>query len=138
MWVEVWFRGWGWLPFIKKCTVGYSFEWRDGFPFSVVNGGQVMVGDPNSRRFPQYFTLAVAVERRFRIAGRYLALRVTVENITGHENPGSVNNNISSPQFLTFSGQAHRVFTGRIRFLGKTRRQDQSPSASPPTPQSKP
>lgn len=112
--------GWGWLPFVKKCTVGYSMEWRDGFPFPVVNGEQIITGKPDAHRFPDYFTLAVALERRFRVAGMYLALRATAEDVTGHENPTSVNNNVSSPQFLTYSGLGHRVFTGRIRFLGRS------------------
>jgi len=110
---------WGWVPLIKKFDLAYSLDWRNGFPFSVVNEQQQLVGTPNSRRFPAYFTLNPHVERRFSLLGQYLALRAGFNNVTNRQNPSLVNNNIDSPQFLTFGGTQHRAFTGRIRFLGR-------------------
>jgi hypothetical protein len=113
------FITWGWLPLIKKFDFSYSLEWRDGYPFSLVNQEQRLVGAPNARRFPAYFSLNTHVERRFRLLGLQLALRAGFNNVTGRRNPTEVNNNVDSPQFLTFGGTQHRVFTGRIRFLGR-------------------
>jgi hypothetical protein len=113
------FISWGWLPLVKKFDFAYSIDWRDGFPFSLVNQEQELVGAPNSRRFPAYFTLDTHLERRFHLLGYYLALRAGVNNLTNRKNPTVVNNNVDSAEFLTFGGTQHRAFTGRIRFLGK-------------------
>ncbi len=129
---------WGWYPFVKKIDIGYSLDWHDGFPFSLINQDQLIVGDPNSQRFPRFFSLSVAGERRFRIAGLFLALRLTIENITNQRNPTFVNSNIDSPSFLTFSGLGHRVFTGRIRFLGRSHGKKTDQERQPSPPQSKP
>ena len=110
---------WGWFPLTKKIDLAYSLDWHTGFPFSVVNQQQQIAGAPDSHRFPDYFALNVHVERRFRFHGYEFALRVGSNNITGRKDPTVVNNNIDSPQFLTFSSFQKRAFTGRIRFLGR-------------------
>jgi len=46
-------------------------------------------------------------------------VRVRVDNVTNRQNPTVVNNNLDSPQFLTFGGTEHRVLTGRVRFIGR-------------------
>jgi Carboxypeptidase regulatory-like domain len=110
---------WGWLPLIKKFDLAYSLEWRDGFPFSVINRDQQLVEPPNLRRFPDFFSLNIHVERRFRLLGTNLAVRAGFNNVTNQKNPGEVVNNRDSNQFLTFSGVQKRAFVGRIRFLGR-------------------
>jgi len=113
------FIWWGWLPLVKKFEFAYSLDSRSGYPFSVVNQEQQLVGAPGSRRFPTYFTLNTHAERRFRLFGYQLALRTGFNDVTNRHNPTVVNNNIDSPLFLIFSGTQHRAFTGRIRFLGR-------------------
>jgi hypothetical protein len=113
------FLSWGGSPLWRGVTLFYSLDWRDGYPFSVVNQDQQLVGAPGSRRFPAYFELNVHVERRFWLWGYQLALRAGFNNITGHQNMASVVNNIDSPQFLSFGDAQGRAFTARIRFLGK-------------------
>lgn len=113
------FLSWGWLPLVKKFDLAYVLDWRDGYPFSVVDQLQQLVGAPNSRRFPTYFALNVHVERRFRILGGLWALRGGFDNVTGRRNPSFVNNNVDSPQFLTFTGTQRRALVGRLRFLGR-------------------
>jgi hypothetical protein len=110
---------WGLLPLLKGFDLGYSTEVRSGFPFSVVNDQQQLVEAPDSRRFPHYFALNLHLEKRFGLFGFNWAIRGGFDNITDHKNPGVVNNDINSPEFLTFGGFARRAFTGRIRFLGK-------------------
>jgi hypothetical protein len=109
----------GWLPFFWRSDLGYSVDWRTGFPFSVVNQLQQLVGAPDSRRFPAFFTLNAQAEHRFRWHHYQFAVRVGMDNLTGRKNPITVNNNIDSPQFLTFSNFRKRSFNGRIRFLGR-------------------
>jgi hypothetical protein len=47
------------------------------------------------------------------------AVRGGFDNITGHANAASVNNNIDSPQFLRYSNLDRPTFTARIRLLGR-------------------
>ena len=114
----------GSLPLIKHLDFGYSTEYRTGFPFYLVNNQQQLASYgtqtvPAFLRFPQYFTLNTHIEKRFHAFGFYWAIRGGFDNITGRKNYGFVNNDVESPQFLTFSGYSGRAFTGRIRFLGR-------------------
>jgi hypothetical protein len=118
------FLSWGFLPFfrlpiIHDLDLAYSAEARTGFPFNVFTDQQLLYGAPGSYRFPTYFTLNVAFEKRLHVFGYYWALRGGFNNITNRSNPVVVNADVNSPQFLTFSGSDRRSFTTRIRFLGK-------------------
>lgn len=115
------FLSWGFLPLIKGFDFAYSAEARTGFPFNVVNDQQELVGLPGSRRFPTYFSLNVFAEKRFHLLKRYWAVRGGFENVTNRQNPYSVNNDINSPQFLTFGSNARRSFTTRIRLVGRSK-----------------
>ncbi len=110
---------WGWLPLIWRIDLGYSLDWRTGYPFHVVNNQRQSVEPPHSRRLPDYFSLNAHLERRFRIAGGLWALRGGFDNLTGRRNPTSVDNNADSPTFLTFGGRQSRALIGRVRFLGR-------------------
>jgi hypothetical protein len=113
------FLSWGWLPFTHKFDLAYTLDWRSGFPFTVQNDSQEVVGSPGSRRFPPYFSLDLSLERRFTLLGYQWALRAGLDNVTDRGNYSYVNSNIDSPQFLTFSGaQGHSLVT-RIRLLGR-------------------
>ncbi|MGH9840531.1 MAG: carboxypeptidase regulatory-like domain-containing protein [Blastocatellia bacterium] len=113
------FISWGLLPLVKQFDLAYSLEWRDGFPFSLINQDQRLVGAPNASRLPAYFSLNLHAERRFRLLGVNLALRAGFNNVTDRENPAEVNNNVDSPRFLARGGVQGRAFVGRIRFLGR-------------------
>ncbi len=110
---------WGWVPLPKRFTLVYALEWRDGYPFVVVNGEQRLVEPPNRRRLPPYFSLNLHVERRFHLFGLHWALRAGFNNVTDHPNASTVNNNVDSPQFLTLGGLQRRAFVGRLRLLGR-------------------
>jgi outer membrane receptor protein involved in Fe transport len=110
---------WGWLPLFKGFDLSYALDWRDGFPFNVVNRDQQLVGPPNSIRFPDYFSLNLHAERRFRLIGYHWAVRGGFNNLTNRTNPSSVDNNIDSGGFLNYGNFQKRAFVGRIRFLGR-------------------
>jgi TonB dependent receptor-like, beta-barrel len=110
---------WGWLPLRHRFEMGYWVEWRDGFPFGAVNQNQQRVGPPDSHRFPTYFALNLSVERRIRLFGFQWAVRAGINNITNRHNPTVVNNNVDSPQFLTFRGIQGRSLVGRLRLIGE-------------------
>jgi hypothetical protein len=113
------FISWGYLPLVKGFDAGYSLDGHTGFPFAAVNAQQQIVKPPGTYRFPTYWALNFHLEKRFHAAGFYWALRGGFDNITNRQNPFTVNNNINSPQFLTFSNFDTRAFTARIRFLGR-------------------
>jgi hypothetical protein len=110
---------WGWFPLIKGFDTGYALDMHSGFPFPAVNDQQQIVQPPGAYRFPMYFTLNLHLEKRFHAFGFYWALRGGFDNITNRQNAYTVNNNINSPQFLSFSNFDRRAFTARIRFLGR-------------------
>jgi hypothetical protein len=108
----------GWTPIpIWGLLLSGFFEYRTGFPFSVVNEQQQLTEPPNSRRFPNYLSVNLALEKRFRFQGHEWAVRVAGVNITGHKNPDSVVNNVDAPNYLTFAGGQRRAFTVRLRLV---------------------
>jgi hypothetical protein len=112
-------NSWGWLPLPWKLTLAYWLDWHDGFPFILVNQDQQLVGQPGARRFPTFFSLNLHLERRFRLLGFEWALRAGFDDITNHQNPFAVDNNVDSSHFLTFSAIQDRALTARIRLLGR-------------------
>src|SRR5437588_2599336 len=120
---------WGWLPtHIWSTQLSGFFEYRTGYPFSVVNLQQQLIGPPNSSRFPAYASLNLGLERKFAFHGYLWAARVEAVNILGRENPDSVVNNIGAPActssvrsgcFGAFAGGQGRATTLRVRLGGR-------------------
>jgi hypothetical protein len=111
---------WGWAPGpIWKLWLSYFLEYRSGFPFSVVNQQQQLVGAIGRLRFPDYLSLNIGIEKRFHLKKHEWAARLSVINLTGHGNPTAVVNNIDAPNFLTFAGGQRRAFTARLRLVGR-------------------
>jgi hypothetical protein len=121
---------WGWAPLPARLPgplrflfhdtrAAYLVESRNGFPFSVVNEEGYLVGRPNARRLPSYFSVNLHLERRFRFMHYQWAWRFGFNNLTNHGNPNVVNNNIDSPMFLAYGRGQQRAFNVRLRFLGR-------------------
>ena len=120
---------WGWVPtHIWSTQLSGFLEYRTGYPFSVVNLQQQLVGPPNSSRFPAYASLNLGLERKFELRGYLWAVRVEAVNILGRQNPDSVVNNIDAPActplvrsgcFGAFAGGQGRATTLRVRFVGR-------------------
>jgi hypothetical protein len=111
---------WGWAPtHIWGIQLSYFFEYRTGFPFSVINLEQQLVGPPNSSRFPDYASLNLGIEKKFGFRGYLWGVRVEAVNALDRQNPDTVVNNINAPNFRAFSGGQSRAFTLRVRFIGR-------------------
>jgi hypothetical protein len=115
---------WGSYPLpdfwkFRKFDFSYSLLYRTGYPFITVNDFGQLVNGTGTFRFPAYLSLSPAIEKKFTFHGYLWAARIAVENITNNPNANVVDNDVNSPTFLTFFGQAHRTLNGRIRFLGK-------------------
>jgi hypothetical protein len=114
------FLTWGWAPtHIWKTQLSYFLEYRTGYPFSLVNLEQQLVGTANSSRFPAYINLNLGLEKKFGFRGYLWAIRGEMVNVLDRLNADNVVNNVDAPNFLTFSGGDRRAFTGRIRFVGR-------------------
>jgi hypothetical protein len=111
---------WAWLPVpkLKRWDFVYTVDWRTGFPFTSVNANQQLIGEPGSRRFPDYFSFSPGLEWKFHFRGAYFGLRGVIENITDRQNPAIVNNVVVSPEYGTFSVSQGRSLTARIRLIG--------------------
>lgn len=113
---------WGSYPMpwkLKKFDFAWSMIWHSGFPFVTIDEFGQIVSGPGQFRFPDFFTVDPAVERKFVFHGYRWAARIGIDNVTDRSNPFVVDNNVNSPSFLTFFGTGHRTVNGRIRFLGK-------------------
>ena len=111
---------WGWAPtHIWGIQLSYLFEHHTGYPFSVVNLQQQLVGAPNSLRFPAHVSLNLGIEKKFAFRGYLWAARVEMVNAFDRQNPNTVVNNIDAPNFGTFAGGQGRAVTLRVRFAGR-------------------
>jgi hypothetical protein len=122
---------WGWAPLpahrlprrlqflIRNTSAAYLVEYHTGFPFSIVDEEGFLQGRPNSARLPDYFSLNLHLERRFRAMHYLWAWRGGFDNLTNNSNPNYVNNVIGTPQFLTYARGQARAFSVRLRFLGR-------------------
>ncbi len=114
------FLGWANVPTpVWGLLFSCLLEYRTGYPFSVVNQQQFLIGAANSQRFPDYANLNIGLEKKFRFRGYLFAARGSVINLMGRANPNVVVNNVDAPNFLAFTGGQGRAFTGRLRFIGK-------------------
>ncbi len=116
------FVGWGYFPMPSGFSASFSVETRSGFPFTVVDNLNHIVGDYNGRHLPTYFVTNASVEKQIPMPlgkGKRVALRVGVTNLFNQFNPRSVDANVNSPYFLTLSDSSNRHFSARVRILKK-------------------
>ncbi|MCM3904735.1 MAG: TonB-dependent receptor [Pyrinomonadaceae bacterium] len=98
------------------------FEWRSGFPFSLLDEDQNFVGPRNDGgRFPGLMTFDLLVTKGIKIPFRGKKYKgrvgVTIFNITNHWNPRDMQNNLASPQFGTFYNSPYRSFRTKFEFV---------------------
>jgi len=122
---------WSWMPIEKSWFPGFlrpivgetDFQilgdYRSGFPFTVTNEAGSLVGKPNGYRFPAYFTLNLALERKFPFRGYIWAFRAGLINAMNRQNPNVVNSDYDSPEFMTFGRGQARAVNVRLRFVGR-------------------
>jgi len=114
---------WGRVPTrLWGIEAGPVIDWHSGFPFSYLDPYQNYVGVPNSHRFPRFFSLDLKLSKEFRLPlpllkGHLLRGSLIVFNLTNHNNPRDVYNNVSSMYFGHFPGQQHRFFDSQLDVL---------------------
>ncbi len=113
---------WGDFGLPRDIVATPVFEWRSGFPYSLLDEAQNFVGPRNAGgRFPQLMTLDLLVTKGLKIPFRGKKYKgrvgVTIFNITNHWNPRDVQNNLASPQFGTFYNSPDRSFRTKFEFV---------------------
>jgi hypothetical protein len=96
-------RSWATFQFPHDIVVSPAVEWRTGFPYSVFDLYRRYVGDPNSLRFPAYFSLDVTTFKTFDILNKKWDLGLQFFNVTGHFNPRDVLKVVGTSQFGTLT-----------------------------------
>ena len=96
-------RGWATFSLPLRVVVSPAVEWRTGFPFSAVDVFQHHVGEPNSERFPNYFSTDLTVFKTFDVFARKMDLGLQFFNLTGHVNPRDVISVVDSSRYREFS-----------------------------------
>jgi hypothetical protein len=97
-------------------SAGPLLDWHTGFPFSFIDVRQDYVGEPNSHRFPRFFSLDMKLSREFHprrlpfLKNHVFRGALTVVNLTDNPNPRDVYNTVTSPYFLHFVGFQHYFF----------------------------
>jgi hypothetical protein len=105
------FLAWGRVQLPWQMRISPIVEYRNGFPYAVLDAAQNYVGQPNTTRFPKFFSLDARVSKDIKLSPEY-AVRLSVSgfNLTNHFNPLTVHGNIADPQFGLFFGNYKRRF----------------------------
>jgi hypothetical protein len=117
------FVAWGRFNIPWKIVASPVLDIHNGFPYSDLDELQRYVGYPDSLRFPIFISLDLEMYKEFRIPFlpwvRNHTLRgiLRVYNVTNHQNPRDVYNNITSPYFGDFAGFQHRFPDTALNFL---------------------
>jgi hypothetical protein len=83
-------RGWATFGLPHRIVVSPAFEWRTGFPYSVLTLDRHYAALPNNARFPDYAAADLTVFKTFSIYRRNMDLGLQFFNLGGHFNPRDV------------------------------------------------
>ena len=117
--------GWGTFPLPWKLALSPVVDVHSGLPFSEVDVLQNYLGVPNSLRYPAFFSLDIKVYREFplrlpfmgRSSNRKVRFGIYSLDVTNHQNPHDVYNEVASPFFGRFAGFDRRLDGLVIDFL---------------------
>jgi len=106
------FLAWGLVKLPGRIRISAVVEYRNGFPYMTKNALQEWVGVPNSKRFPNFFSLDSRISKDIQVNPKY-AVRLSLAsfNLTNHFNPEAVHYNVADPASGLFFGHRGRRFT---------------------------
>src|SRR5207249_737858 len=81
---------WGTFNLPRRVVVSPVVEWRDGFPYSVVDNRYFFASAPNDRRFPAFMSTDFVVYKTFTAKKRNADIGFQLFNATNHFNPRHV------------------------------------------------
>jgi hypothetical protein len=105
------FLAWGVFNLPYKVRYAPIVEYRNGLPYSALDASQGYVGEPNSKRFPHFFSFDSRISKDFQINPKY-AFRFSLSgfNLTNHFNALDVHRNTADPLYGVFFGNYQRKF----------------------------
>ena len=113
------FLVWGVVNLPHEIAVSPTMEYRTGFPYTVIDEQQAVVGVRNQgSRYPNLMTLDLAVTKDVQVTKKYRArIGVQVFNLTDHFNPQDVQNNTASPLYGSYANSVKRQVRGKFVVL---------------------
>jgi hypothetical protein len=105
------FLFWGTTNLPWRMHLWPRIEYRDGFTWQPVDEFQnyISLGSAAQPRYPRYFTADFRVAKDFTVRSKHaVRLSLTFRNLTNHNNPLQVHNNIADPLYGTFFGNYWR------------------------------
>jgi hypothetical protein len=89
-------------------------EMRDGFPFSIVDANQDVIGSRNAGgRYPRFSSVDLTVMKTVTVAGRRARIGFRSNHLLDNFTPLDVQNNVASPAF-------GRFYNPLVRHIGLT------------------
>ncbi len=113
------FLFWGTIGLPWKLEYSPVLELRQGFPFSKVDENLNFIGLRNEAgRFPFFYTWDFLLQRPWKVVFRHKTYTVhaglRIFNVTGHDNPRDVQQNITSPLFGNTFNAFGRQYRARV------------------------
>src|SRR4029079_3751025 len=107
------------MNFPHAIAVRPTVEYRTGFPYTVIDEQQGVVGVRNQGgRYPNLMTIDLAVTKDVQVTKKHQArVGVQVFNLTDHFNPQDVQNNTASPIYGSFANSVRRQVRGKFVLL---------------------
>jgi hypothetical protein len=104
------FLTWGVFPLRYSMQFAPVVEWRSGFPYSSLDGGQQYAGIPNTLALPRFFSLDLRLGKEIAYRKHKVRLSFSMFNVTNYANFDAVRWNIADPQFGEVLGRRPRRF----------------------------
>jgi hypothetical protein len=111
------FLVWSVVSLPHEIVVAPTVEYRTGFPYTVVDEQQNVVGARNQARYPNLMTLDLAVTKDVQLRSRRARVGIQVFNLTDHFNPQDVQNNTAAPQYGSYANSIGRQVRGKFTLL---------------------
>ena len=95
--------GWGTFKLPHTIVVTPRVDWRTGFPYSALDAVHQYLGEPNTSRFPDFFTLDLIAYKTLTVRAHRASVGLEFFNLTNNFNPRDVWAVAGVPQFGQFT-----------------------------------
>ena len=110
---------WGTSALPKRMRVTPHVEYRDGFTWQPMDALQDNIPLSSYQpRYPRYFSADIRASKDLNVGPDHaIRLSFMVRNLTNHNNPLQIHNNVADPQYGTFFGNYGRHYLFDFDFL---------------------
>jgi hypothetical protein len=107
--------GWGTFKLPHAVVFTPRIDWRTGFPYSALDPLRQYLGEPNSFRFPDAFTLDLIAYKMLIVRAHRASVGLQLINLTNHYNPRDVWAVAGVPQFGQFTNSLGTSVGGYLK-----------------------